>query len=175
MVRTYLWLRSLAQQGFAADAVHSSEKVSFMAFRENQRWLGPSLLIILAAAILLSGCNIGCWFVPCDRTQQMRAIVRDSSGSPLPKAHLAIQGYSAETDRNGCLMLPVHDSNLDLRADDAGYKPFHKAMSAGVNSIDITLQPSNSAQESTAVQRTIPESALTCKERGPRTADASRT
>src|SRR2546421_12789413 len=106
-----------------------------MAYRPDRSLIvRHSLAAIGACAVLLSGCNFGCWFMSCDGALDISALVKDPAGVPIPGVHLAVVGYSAETDSNGCAKIDgiVHpasifrDPDVALSAERAGYKPIRE-------------------------------------------------
>src|SRR5262245_35200579 len=113
--------------------------------------LRQPLALIATLCALLSGCSIGCWFVPSEHTTYVRTIVSDDSGAPIAGAQVKIYGFSAETDRVGCIMLPVHSSQIALHVEATGYKPLEQSLPVSVRAIAVTLQPSNAAAASSAV------------------------
>jgi hypothetical protein len=113
----------------------------------------PKLLkvsVALATSLLLSGCNIGCWFAPCDRSLEVTARVTDPSGAPLPGAHVDINGKTGETDKNGCLEIEgvIHSNELDLHATAPGHKPYDQQKSFDSYEVDIVLERATSADPS---------------------------
>src|SRR5258706_8364425 len=143
-----------------AVAVDISETGGTMAYRPDRSLIvRHSLAALGACAVLLSGCNLGCWFAPCDGALDIGVVVKDQSGAPIPGVHVAVVGYSAETDSNGCVKIDgiVHpasifrDPDVALSAERAGYKPLSQQRPFGVYRVDITLQPSDSSKSSSAV------------------------
>ena len=72
--------------------------------------------------------------------------------------------YSAETDSHGCAMVSglVHPDNLfldpevELRTERSGYKPLQDHKPFGAYRIDVTLEPTNSKNPSSAVWTATP-------------------
>jgi hypothetical protein len=102
----------------------------------------------------VSGYNLGCWFVPCDGRLAAGVLVRDPSGVPLGGVHVAIFGYSGETDSNGCVKIdgvgrPAsvfhnRDVVLHVEREVSEQRPFDAYR------VDITLQPAGSSKPSAA-------------------------
>jgi hypothetical protein len=140
-----------------------------MAFRIDARtrilWRFAS---VLAGAALLSGCNIGCWFVPCDQALEVVATVTDPSGAPLQGVGVEVSGHTGETDGNGCLELEgvMHSSDVTLRADKRGYKTYKESKGYDFYRIDITLEPTDSHRPSTAMWKARPGSGSACAAAG---------
>jgi hypothetical protein len=123
---------------------------------------------VLAGSALLSGCNIGCWFAPCDQALKVVAMVTDPSGAPLQGVRVEVSGHTGETDSNGCLELGgvMHSDDVILRADKRGYKTYEKSKGYDLYRIDITLEPTNSHRPSTAVWKPRRDSGSTCAAAG---------
>jgi hypothetical protein len=110
----------------------------------------------LATSLSLSGCNIGCWFAPCDLALEVVARVTDPSGAPLRGAHVDVLGHAGETDKNGCLELHgvIHTRELDLHATASEYKPYDQQKPYGLYEVDIVLEPVTSASLSSGTWKT---------------------
>jgi len=73
-------------------------------------------------------------------------------------------GYSAETDSRGCAKVSgiVHpdsifrDPEVALRTERSGYKPLQDHKPLGAYRIDVTLEPTNSKNPSSAVWTATP-------------------
>jgi hypothetical protein len=110
----------------------------------------------LATSLLLSGCNIGCWFVPCDLALEVTARVTAPSGAPLRGAHVDVLGNAGETDENGCVELQgvTHTHKLELHATAPEYKPYDQQKPYNLYEVDIVLQPVTSAKSSSGTWKT---------------------
>lgn len=115
------------------------------------------LAIATLAALPLSGCNIGCWFMPCSVSSSVVATARDPSGGPLPGVRVEVAGESGETDGNGCVVVFGHAArpyDLHLRATKEGYKVYEGKEPWNDYRVEITLEPQPSAGTSTASWQT---------------------
>jgi hypothetical protein len=109
-------------------------------------------------AVLLSGCNIGCIFLPCDGNLDIGVQVKDSSGAALGGVKVAVFGYTGETDQNGCVKITgmyhpasiFRDPRADLHVARAGYKPLDEDKPMHVYDVEVTLQPAGSSLPSAA-------------------------
>jgi hypothetical protein len=115
---------------------------------------------VLVVSALLSGCNIGCWFAPCDQALDVVATVADPSGAPLQGVRVEVLGHAGETDSNGCLELDgvIHSSDVILRVDKRGYKTYEESKGYDFYRINITLEPTGSHRPSTATWKPLPDS-----------------
>lgn len=128
--------------------------------------------IALTTSLLLSGCNIGCLFVPCDLSLEVTARVTDPSGAPLRGAHVKVLGYAGETDENGCVEIEgvIHTHKLDLHATAPEYKPYDQQKPYDLYEVHIVLEPVTSARHSSGTWK--PQSRqgsprLRCSKGGP--------
>ena len=122
---------------------------------------------LTAAAFLLAGCDIGCWFVPCDQARLSVVTVRDASGAALQGVHIEASGQAGETGANGCFALGGimgHSRSLCVRAEKTGYKQYDECKPYNFYRIAITLQPVAAARASAATwtARSDPNERLTC-------------
>lgn len=110
----------------------------------------------LAISLSLSGCNIGCWFAPCDLALEVTARVRDPSGAPVRGAHVDVLGHAGETDENGCVELNgvIHTHELDLHATALEFKPYDQQKPYDLYEVDIVLEPVTSAKPSSGTWKT---------------------
>ena len=110
---------------------------------------------LLGCAVLLSGCNLGCWFMPCHATLEVGVVVKDPSGAAIPDVHVAFLDSSGETDGNGCVKIDGMTygpaDNVGILVEKAGYKPLREDKPLDGYRIDITLQPTSSSKASSAV------------------------
>src|SRR4029079_15701069 len=140
------------------DAVRGSNTMAFRIDARTRLFL--RFASILVGSALLSGCNIGCWFAPCDQALEVVATVTDPSGAPLQGVRVEVLGHTGETDSNGCLDLEgvMHSDDVILRTDKRGYKTYEKSKGYDLYRIDITLEPTDSHRPSTAVWKPRPDS-----------------
>ena len=112
--------------------------------------------ITIVASSLLTGCNIGCWFVPCDQALEVTIRVTDPSGTSLSGVHVDVLGRAGDTDKNGCVELQgvIHAHELDLRATATGYKPYDQQKPYYLYEIDIVLEPATSPRPSSGTWKT---------------------
>jgi hypothetical protein len=125
---------------------------------------GARVGVLLLAAATLSGCAIGCWFVPCDQALLVRTSVHDPTGVPLAGVHVQVLDRTGETDANGCLELGgvANVRTISLRAEAPGYKPYSDARSYGTYSIDVVLAPESAAERSAATWKPRGASDASC-------------
>ena len=131
-----------------------------MAFRSDRsallRYLFPAIAV---CALLLSGCKLGCLFLPCDGMLQATVLVRDSAGAPINGAHVVVLDFAAESHRNGCARVQgvfhpasvFSDPDVTLLVERTGYKTLHEHKRMGTYRIEVTLQPADSSKPSSAV------------------------
>ena len=132
--------------------------------------LRHSLAATAACALLLSGCNLGCMLAPCDGSLVVGVVVKDPSGAAISGVDVTALGDPGETDGNGCVKIDAiyhpasifRDPDLTLSAEQAGYKPLRDHRPLGLYRIDVTLQPEDSSQPSSAVWTRVESSAPLC-------------
>lgn len=114
--------------------------------------LALSLTTISTGPLFLTGCNIGCFFAPCDRAVEVTVIVTDPSGKPLQGVKVDVLGSKGETDFNGCSELEgvTHAEQIWLRAEKAGYAVYEEGKAYDFYAIKVTLEPTDSLHPSTA-------------------------
>ena len=122
------------------------------------------LATVLVGSALLSGCNIGCWFAPCDHAINVVAIVTDPSGAPLPDVSIRVLGFSGKTDGNGCVKADgvTTSDDLSLRAEKSGYQTYEETKGYDVYRIQVTLEPTDSHRPSTATWKPDRSPPLQC-------------
>jgi hypothetical protein len=130
------------------------EDVARRTERLLRRLLKVSITLVISS--LLTGCNIGCWFVPCDLSLDVTVRVTDPSGTPLSGVHVVVLGRAGDTDKNGCVELEsvIDAHELDLRATATGYKPLDQKKPYGFYDIDVVLEPATSARPSSGTWKT---------------------
>ena len=127
--------------------------------RDRTPILRHSLAAVAACSLLLSGCNLGCMFMPCEGSLDAGVTVKDPAGAALGGVEVTVLGDSAETDSDGCVAIhtiyhaPIirRVPNVTLSAERAGYKPLSAERPFGFYRIDVTLQPAGSSKPSSAV------------------------
>jgi len=110
------------------------------------------LSVIAAGSLIFSACNIGCFFLPCDREIDVTARVTDSSGAPLQGVKVDVQGYKGETDGNGCVKLNgvTTADQIWLKAERPGYAIYDEGKPWAIYEIEVTLERAGSAHHSNA-------------------------
>jgi hypothetical protein len=110
-------------------------------------------------------------FAPCDGALDVCVQVKDSSGAAIDRVRVTVLGYSGETDGNGCVKIDgvfhpasiFPDPELTLRAERTGYKPLRDHRHVDAYRVEVTLQPADSSQASSAEWTTVPSGAsLAC-------------
>lgn len=123
------------------------------SFGDARRHPFLGLAIAVLAALLVGGCNIGCWFMPCSVSSSVVMTVRDPSGAPLQGVRVEVEALSGETDGDGCVVVSGHAArphNLFLRATKEGYKVYEGEKPWNDYRVEIILEPQPSAGASTA-------------------------
>lgn len=118
-----------------------------------------SLPAIAVCAALLSGCNLGCLFAPCDAALNVVVVAKDPAGTAIGGVQLDVLGRSGETDRDGCASIHgvvqptsiFRDAVVTLRAERTGYKALRDVRPLAAYRIELTLQPADSSKPSSAV------------------------
>lgn len=108
--------------------------------------------LLIIGTLMLTGCNIGCWFVPCDPPIDVGVVVRDPGGAPLSGVHVEVNGFDGETDENGRVEAGgvTHANVIFVIAQKAGYKKYVDQRRYGFYVVEITLEPDASPRPSSA-------------------------
>ena len=116
-------------------------------------------LLTIAGVVFLAGCNIGCWFMPCDGLFNAWVTVYDESGAPLPGVAVVVLGRTGETGPDGrfdATHIIKGPGKICVRAEKAGYKGYEGCKRDDYYSIKITLEPTTSKRSSVAIWRGTP-------------------
>jgi len=109
-----------------------------------------TLFAVIAVSLILHGCNIGCWFAPCDKAIAVTAIVTDSSGAPVRGARVGLLGQTTNTDQSGCAEFHgvTHVRELELQVSAPGYLQYAERKPYGVYQVNIVLAGDGSPAQS---------------------------
>jgi hypothetical protein len=118
---------------------------------------------LLPVALLLGGCNIGCWFVPCDRVWVITGHVLDLNGRPVKGATIELHGIRVESCDDGCFSFTTSSaaSDSEFVVDKEGYRRYASRSFFGDCDVTIRLAPDSGTTASDATCRKIKRGAWT--------------